>query len=36
MTDYLAAPRKHVTENPPNYGRAAHTILEMLYRYYHK
>ena len=36
MTDYLAAPRKHVTVNPLNCGRAAYTILEMLYIYYHE
>lgn len=36
MNDYLAALRKYVAENPPNYGRDAQTILEMLYCYYHE
>ena len=36
MNEYVAALRKYVAENPPNYGRDAHSILEMLYCYYHE
>ena len=36
MNEYVAVLRKCVVENPPNYGNDAHSILEMLYRYYHQ
>ena len=36
MNEYVAALRKYVTENPPNYGSDAHSILEMLFSYYHE
>ena len=36
MNEYVAAMRKYVEENPPNYGSDAHTILEMLFTYYHE
>lgn len=28
--------KRHVAENPPNYGDDAHSILEMLFTYYHE
>lgn len=36
MNEYVAALRKYVAENPPNNGSDAHSILEMLYSYYHE
>lgn len=36
MNEYVAVLRKYVAENPPNYGSDAHSILEMLYSYYHE
>ena len=36
MNEYVAALRKYVAENPPSYGSDAHSILEMLYSYYHE
>ena len=36
MNEYFAALRKYVAENPPNYGDDAHSILEMLFTYYHE
>ena len=36
MNEYVAALRKYVAENPPNYGSDAHSILEMLFTYYHE
>ena len=36
MNEYVAALRKYVAENPPNYGSDAYSILEMLYSYYHE
>ena len=36
MNKYVAALGKYVAENPPNYGSDAHSILEMLYCYYHE
>ena len=36
MNEYVAVLRKYVAENPPNYGGDAHSILEMLYCYYHE
>ena len=36
MNEYVAALRKYVAENPPNYGDNAHSILEMLFIYYHE
>ena len=36
MNKYVAALRKYVAENPPNYGSDAHSILEMLFTYYHE
>ena len=36
MNEYVAALRKYVAENSPNYGSDAHSILEMLFTYYHE
>ena len=36
MNEYVAALRNYVAENLPNYGSDAHSILEMLYCYYHE
>ena len=36
MNECIEALKRYVAENPPNYGRDAHSILEMLYRYYHQ
>ena len=36
MNEYVAALRKYVAENPPNYGSDAHSFLEMLFIYYHE
>lgn len=37
MNEYIEALKYHVAENPPNYGDGdAHSILEMLYTYYHE
>ena len=36
MNEYVAVLRKYVAENLPNYGSDAHSILEMLYSYYHE
>ena len=36
MNEYIDTLKRYVAENPPNYGRDAHTILEMLYCYYHE
>ena len=36
MYEYVAVLRKYVAENPPNYGSNAHSILEMLFSYYHE
>ena len=36
MNEYVAALREYVAENPPNYGSDAHSILEMLFTYYHE
>ena len=36
MNEYVAVLRKYVAENPPNYGSDAHSILEMLFTYYHE
>lgn len=34
--EFVAELRKYVEENPPNYGGDAHSILEMLFTYYHE
>ena len=37
MNKYIDTLRHHVAENPPNYGDGdAHSILEMLFTYYHE
>ena len=36
MNEYIEALKRYVADNPPNYGSDAHSILEMLYRYYHQ
>ena len=36
MNEYIETLKRHVAENPPNYGSDAHSILEMLYGYYHE
>ena len=34
MNEYVAALRKYVADNLPNYGCDAHSILDMLFTYY--
>ena len=36
MNEYVGILKRHVAENPPNYGSDAQSILEMLYSYYHE
>ena len=36
MNEYVAILKRHVAENPPNYGSDAHSILEMLFTCYHE
>ena len=36
MNEYFTALRKYVEDNPPNYSCGAHSILEMLFTYYHE
>ena len=36
VNEYVTALRKYVADNPPNYGSDAHSILEMLFSYYHE
>lgn len=37
MNEYIEILKCHVAENPPNYGDGdAHSILDMLYCYYHE
>ena len=36
MHENIEILKRHVAENPPNYGSDAHSILEMLYSYYHE
>lgn len=37
MDKYIDALKRYVVENPPNYGDGdAHSILEMLFTYYHE
>ena len=36
MHEYVEILKRHVAENPPNYGGDAHSILEMLFSYYHE
>ena len=36
MNEYIEALKRYVAQNPPNYGSDAHSILEMLYCYYHE
>ena len=36
MNEYIEALKRYVAENPPNYGSDAHSILEMLFNYYHE
>jgi len=36
MNEYIDTLKQYMSEHPPNYGRDAHTILEMLYCYYHE
>ena len=36
MNEYVEILKRHVDENPPNYGSDAHSILEMLFSYYHE
>ena len=36
MNEYVETLKRHVAENPPNYGSDAHSILEMLFSYYHE
>ena len=36
MNEYVEILKCHMAENPPNYGSDAHSILEMLFTYYHE
>jgi len=36
MNKYIEILQHHMVENPPNYGSDAHSILEMLFTYYHE
>ena len=36
MRDYVEILKRHVAENPLNYGSDANSILEMLFTYYHE
>ena len=36
VNEYIEILKRHVAENPPNYGSDAQSILEMLYSYYHE
>ena len=36
VNEYVEILKRHVVENPPNYGSDAQSILEMLYSYYHE
>lgn len=37
MNEYIEVLKRHVAENPPNYGDGdAQSILEMLFSYYHE
>lgn len=37
MNEYVEVLKRHVAENPPNYGNGdAHSILEMLFTYHHE
>ena len=36
MNEYVEILKRHVEENPLNYGNDSHSILEMLFTYYHE
>ena len=36
MNEYVEILKRHIAENPPNYGSDANSILEMLFTYYHE
>ena len=36
MNECVEILKRHIAENPPNYGSDAHSILEMLFSYYHE
>ena len=36
MNEYVEILKRHMAENPPNYGNDACSILEMLFTYYHE
>lgn len=36
MNEYVETLKRHMAENPPNYGSDAKSILEMLFTYYHE
>ena len=36
MNESVEILKLHMAENPPNYGSDAHSVLEMLYSYYHE
>ena len=36
MNEHVETLKRHIAENPPNYGSDAHSILEMLFTYYHE
>ena len=36
VNEYVEILKHHIAENPPNYGSDAHSIMEMLFSYYHE
>ena len=36
VNEYVEILKRHMAENPPNYGSDANSILEMLFTYYHE
>lgn len=36
MNEYVEILKRHLAENPPNYGSDTQSILEMLFSYYHE
>lgn len=36
MNECVEILKRHIAENPPNYGSDAHSILEILFSYYHE
>ena len=36
VNEYVRILKRHMAENPPNYGNDAQSVLEMLFTYYHE